>query len=82
LHAAASGGALGGQENVPEDLRDLKIRFGELINGEEESKAVTRRVGFGVEDEVVPIQKGVTYGCVVAERNSTGSSFCCGMRDN
>jgi hypothetical protein len=73
LHAAASEGALGGQENVPEELRDLKIRYGELINGEEESKAVTRRVGFGVEDEVVPIQKGVTYGSVVAERNSTGS---------
>ena len=73
LHAAASGGALGGQENVPEELRDLKIRYGELISGEEESKVVTRRVGFGVEDEVVPIQKGVPYGCVVAERNRTRS---------
>jgi hypothetical protein len=31
LNAAASGGALGGQESVPEELRDLKIRYGELI---------------------------------------------------
>lgn len=53
LHLAAEKGSAGGEENVPEELKRLKIMFGELQveNGE-------TRVGFGVEDEVVSIRKG------------------------
>ncbi|KUJ09690.1 uncharacterized protein LY89DRAFT_761314 [Mollisia scopiformis] len=64
LHGAASQGALGGAENVPDQLKELKVRYGELIDDDSELKALRRRVGFGVEHEVVPIQKGARYGGV------------------
>jgi hypothetical protein len=73
LHEAASSGALGGQENVPEELKKLKVKYGQLTSGEEEMKTVRMRVGFGVEDEVKPIQKGVKYGAVGDTRSSFGS---------
>lgn len=31
LEKAAAGGCLGGSENIPHELRDLKIIFGELV---------------------------------------------------
>jgi len=70
---AASSGALGGQENVPEELKKLKVKNGQLTSGEGEMKTVRMRVGFGVEDEVLPIQKGVKYGAVGDTRSSFGS---------
>ncbi|KAE8448782.1 hypothetical protein EG329_008784 [Mollisiaceae sp. DMI_Dod_QoI] len=73
LHEVASDGALGGQENVPEELKELKVRYGELVGGEEKLKAVRMRAGFGVEDEVVSIRNGKRYGGVSDTRNSFGS---------
>ncbi|CZR65875.1 uncharacterized protein PAC_15775 [Phialocephala subalpina] len=53
LHRVAEGGSLGGEENVPKELKELKIMFGEL-----NSSRGARRAGFGTEDEVVPIETG------------------------
>ena len=64
LHNAASIGALGGEENVPERLKDLKVRYGELVDDNSELNDLRRRVGFGIGNEVVPIQKGARYGGV------------------
>lgn len=62
LEKAAAGGCLGGGENVPEDLKNLKIRFGELVNNASGDTGVVRRAGFGTEDEVAPLKKSVTNG--------------------
>jgi hypothetical protein len=68
LHEKAVEGALGGDLNVPEELRELRASYGEIVGGKEGVEGVEgvrrRRVGFGVESEVVPIQKGVNYGGV------------------
>ena len=60
LDQAAAGGCLGGNESVPKELRDLKIRFGEFIGREAPGRV--RRAGFGTEDEVVALTKGARYG--------------------
>lgn len=60
LDNAAAGGCLGGNESIPQELKDLKIRFGEFI-GREEPGGV-KRAGFGTESEVTPLQKGANYG--------------------
>jgi len=49
------------------------VKNGQLTSGEGEMKTVRMRVGFGVEDEVLPIQKGVKYGAVGDTRSSFGS---------
>lgn len=61
LHRAASAAALGGGENVPEELKRSRVRYGELTGSEEIFQGEPRTVGFGVEDEVAPIRKGVKY---------------------
>jgi hypothetical protein len=58
LRRAADGSSLGGEENVPEELKRLRLRFGELVGG---SEVGVRRAGFGTEDEVVPLRQGVSY---------------------
>lgn len=63
LEVAAARGCLGGDENMPKELLEMKIRFGELIGDEEES---VKRAGFGTEDEVVPLRRRETYGIQVA----------------
>lgn len=50
LHRVAEGGSLGGEENVSKELKELKIKLGELNSGRG-----ARRAGFGTEDEVAPI---------------------------
>lgn len=62
LDKASAGGCLGGEENVPKELKELRVRFGELVGITEDEKRVIRRAGFGIEDEIVPLQKGGTYG--------------------
>ena len=52
---------LGGSENVPERLNDMKIRFGELV-GDGLQEGAVKRAGFGTEDEVVALRRGVDYG--------------------
>jgi len=60
LQKLAAGGCLGGFESIPKELKQLEIRFGELVNeGKEEG---VRRAGFGTEKETVPLTKGVLYG--------------------
>lgn len=60
LDRAAAGGCLGGEESVPNELKDLKVRFGEFIGRQEAGR--TRRAGFGVETEVKALEKGALYG--------------------
>jgi hypothetical protein len=45
--------SLGGDEQATQELKHTHIMFGELVGGD---KAV-RRVGFGLEDEIVPLQR-------------------------
>jgi hypothetical protein len=60
LDRAAAGGCLGGEENVPQELKNLKIRFGEIIDREEPGRI--KRAGFGVEAEITPLNRGDSYG--------------------
>ncbi|KAF2129167.1 hypothetical protein P153DRAFT_397338 [Dothidotthia symphoricarpi CBS 119687] len=65
LEKAAAGGCLGGEENTPEDLKSLKVRFGELISSgiyEHDDSGQVRRAGFGTDEEVVPLRRSHTYG--------------------
>jgi hypothetical protein len=60
LDRAAAGGCLGGDESTPQELKDLKIRFGEFIGRDEPGRV--KRAGFGIDSEVVPLKKGADYG--------------------
>jgi hypothetical protein len=60
LESVAAGGCLGGSENMPNELLNMKVRFGEL-NGIDGGEGV-RRAGFGTEDQVMPLRKRVVYG--------------------
>jgi hypothetical protein len=46
--------SLGGDEQVTEELKHTRIMFGELVGGD----GVVRRVGFGLEEETVPLKRG------------------------
>ena len=59
LDKAAAGGCLGGNESVPQELKDLRIRFGEFIGRDDE---LVKRAGFGVESETTALKKGASYG--------------------
>ena len=59
LRDAAAGSSLGGEENLPQELKKLRIRYGELVGGRDGSGM--RRAGFGTEDQVVPLRRGVFY---------------------
>ena len=61
LEKAAAGGCLGGNENIPEDLTKMKIRFGELV-GDGFHEGTVRRAGFGTEEEVIALRRDVNYG--------------------
>jgi hypothetical protein len=60
LDTSAAGGCLGGNESAPQELKDLKIRFGEFICRKDPGR--TKRAEFGVDSEVVPLKKGDNYG--------------------
>jgi len=60
LDRAAAGGCLGGDESAPQELKDLKIRFGEIIGNH--SPGAVKRAGFGAEEEVTALKKGDGYG--------------------
>lgn len=59
LEQATAVSCLRGDENVPEELKGMKLRFGGL-NGFNE--ATSRRAGFGTEDEVESLGRSVDYG--------------------
>ncbi|EEA28940.1 hypothetical protein EYB25_000151 [Talaromyces marneffei] len=52
----AAKGCLGGRENVPEDLKNLKVMFGVFKNSEDSSNKPM--AGLGTVDEVIPLVKG------------------------
>jgi hypothetical protein len=58
LEKAAAVGCLGGEENVPEQLKELEVRFGELVS----EKGVVRRAGFGTREETRELVRGRVYG--------------------
>lgn len=60
IDRAAAGGCLGGSENVPQELKDLKIRFGEIIDRDE--PGLMKRAAFGTEDEVTKLRHDTVYG--------------------
>ncbi|RAL00769.1 uncharacterized protein BO80DRAFT_425198 [Aspergillus ibericus CBS 121593] len=53
LDDLAAKGCLGGRENVPEDLRNLKVMFGEI-----RGRDGVRMAGLGEVEEVVPLKRG------------------------
>lgn len=59
LDNAAAGGCLGGNDNVVQELKDLKIRFGELVG---RKPGNVKLAGFGTDDEIIPLTKGEKYG--------------------
>ncbi|KAI9785818.1 MAG: hypothetical protein M1816_008210 [Peltula sp. TS41687] len=65
LQRVAAAGCLGGEENIPKDLKRLKIRFGELIDSGREDKqgeTVIRQASFGIDSEIGPLKRRETYG--------------------
>ena len=60
LDKAAARACFGGDADLPKELLDLKIQFGELVDDSCASTGV-RRCGFGTEDEVVPLQGGLFH---------------------
>ena len=60
LKKLAAGGCLGGDENVPDGLKELRIRFGELVG--EGKEGLVRRAGFGTKEETISLAKGELYG--------------------
>lgn len=61
LEQMAASGCLRGDENVPKDLLDLKIRFGELVGIGDQAGGV-RRAGFETDNEIVPLDRRAVYG--------------------
>ncbi|KAL3257833.1 hypothetical protein ABHI18_006503 [Aspergillus niger] len=53
LDDLAAKGCLGGRENVPDELRNLKVMFGEI-----QGKDGVRMAGLGSVDEVIPLKRG------------------------
>jgi hypothetical protein len=108
IEDAAGAGCMGGEENVPKELKKMRVRFGEMVQGENllragglegqeetstetlpvaqdlgssgsvqklstrndtvkqfsgmEGQRAVRRVGFGLLEETLPLEKGVQYG--------------------
>jgi hypothetical protein len=60
LEKVAAGGCLSGDESVPDELKDLRIQFGELV-GDRKGRLV-RWAGFGTEEETIPLVKKELYG--------------------
>jgi len=60
LERAAAGGCIGGEENVPQDLKEIEVRFGEFVGTGDGGEV--RLAGFGTAGEVVALRRGVVYG--------------------
>ncbi|KAF2668702.1 hypothetical protein BT63DRAFT_456342 [Microthyrium microscopicum] len=67
LHDAAAGGCLGGLENVPQELLNLKVKFGELTSVRSDNGV--RRAGLSTEDEIIPLDRNAIYGYEVTWNN-------------
>ncbi|KAL5364351.1 hypothetical protein BJX96DRAFT_187700 [Aspergillus floccosus] len=63
VERAIRGACLGGEENVPATLKNLRMQYGELIpNAEDEKYDMLRTVGFGTPGEVRALNKSHSYG--------------------
>lgn len=69
LHKTASGGCLGGEDNIPKDLGNTRVLFGELVKADEDTseqesggQVQIRRAGFGLADEIIPLKRRAVYG--------------------
>lgn len=60
----ASGGCLGGNNNVPKELEELKIRYGDITRPSEYGEPLVRHAGFGVEGEVTQLRRRAVYGSI------------------
>ncbi|KAL2063523.1 hypothetical protein VTL71DRAFT_5328 [Oculimacula yallundae] len=60
LDRAAAGGCLGGNESLPDELKNMEIRFGEFVGRDDPGRI--KRAGFGVEGEIKTLEKGEVYG--------------------
>lgn len=58
LREAAARGCLGGSYNMPDELLDMKVRFGEL----DSEPGAVQTSGFGTVEETVPLKRHVLYG--------------------
>ncbi|KAF4630776.1 hypothetical protein G7Y89_g7361 [Cudoniella acicularis] len=84
LEREAAKGCLGGDVNVSDGLKDLRIRFGELVRHNKEGHLWEdiRRAGFGTEEETVPIFRRLSAGTErdeQEERERTTSQWKCGI---
>ncbi|KAF2731035.1 hypothetical protein EJ04DRAFT_567215 [Polyplosphaeria fusca] len=61
LRDAAAAGCLGGKRNVPQQLKDMEIMYGELRD-EGKQDGDIRRATFGLKGEIVELKKGALYG--------------------
>lgn len=61
LRDAAAAGCLGGERNVPRQLEDMEIMYGELYD-ERNQEGDIRRATFGLKGEIVELKKGALYG--------------------
>lgn len=57
LSDLAAKGCLGGRENVPDDLKNLKVIFGVFRNNDHSTNSKPM-AGLGTVDEVIPLVKG------------------------
>lgn len=68
LRKEAVKGCLGGEENIPQSLKDLEIRFGDMRNKSKyevgENGREVRKAGFGTQSEILPLNKKADYGSV------------------
>lgn len=61
LRNAAAAGCLGGEHNIPQQLKDMEIMYGELHNARNREGGI-RRATFGLKGEIVTLKKVALYG--------------------
>jgi hypothetical protein len=55
----AAKGCLGGADNAPKELLEIKVRFGELVSSSD--KLGVHRAGFGMIDETIFLRRRIAY---------------------
>lgn len=62
INRLAERACLGGGEGVPKELKDLKVRFGEIRGGVDGDDRGVRLAGFGTVEETLELVKGGSMG--------------------
>lgn len=70
MNKAAAAGFLGGRENIAEDLKEIRIRFGEpsVHNDTDCQQHTPTKAGPGIYEEVEGLRKGKYYGILLGSR--------------